>query len=204
MTSLKDTNKWIQLCLLPQLFVNHVVNTNPNEFIVIYTSPDSRFKSYKYNVQTDIFNTFIEHKYTKNQYFEFISHITFNETDQTLFVRRDRQIHSIQILTREKKSYNYEQDGPHCNYFLAINNYIHMINSHNRYLVSSIENNKLKTLHNTLNDNSDSKQVRTNGVAIYVSSKQCILLIGGYYDFYGRLINEIWKYCLSSQKWTQM
>eukprot|EP01084_Bolivina_argentea_P028161 52348_1 len=137
MTSLKDTSKWIQSCLLPdhESFADYVINTNPNEFIVIYKTRRDGFKSYKYSVQTDVFNTFIECKYDDEQCFKFINHIAFNEKDQIVFVNGNRQIDSIQILTREKKSYNYEQQLPCGNYFLSINNYIHMIFSQNRHWI---------------------------------------------------------------------
>eukprot|EP01084_Bolivina_argentea_P002242 4146_1 len=168
MTSSPNSTKWIQLSSLSESLANYVININPNQFIVIYTTRKrfDGFKSYKYSVETDIFNTFIEYKYDNiidnNQYF--ITHITFNEKDQTLFVHGDgkavkRHFDSIHIETQERKSYNCEQELPYGNYFLSINNYIHIINSRNRYCISSIENNKLKILHNTFN-NSESPQIR--------------------------------------------
>eukprot|EP01084_Bolivina_argentea_P028154 52340_1 len=208
----KVSSKWLQLSPLPESYPHYVFNTNPNEFAVIYTT--RKISLNRYNVETDIFNERIEldnqvDTIDTSAYILDTTHIhfTFNEKDQMLFVQRDAQIDSINILTHDKKRYNLnsEQEIPYGNYFLSINNYIHIINSRNRYCISSIENNKLKILHNTFN-NSESPQIRArnDAVVIYVSSKQCILLIGGYYDYDDPLTNEIWKYCLSSQKWTQV
>eukprot|EP01084_Bolivina_argentea_P028152 52337_1 len=205
----KVSSKWLQLSPLPESYPHYVFNTNPNEFAVIYTT--RKISLNRYNVETDIFNERIEldnqvDTIDTSAYILDTTHIhfTFNEKDQMLFVQRDAQIDSINILTHDKKRYNLnsEQEIPYGNYFLSINNYIHIITAQNRHWIGSIENNILKTLSTTTDS---SKQNRNDGVAIYVSSKQCILLIGGYYDDDGGpLTNEIWKYCLSSQKWTQM
>eukprot|EP01084_Bolivina_argentea_P029564 54895_1 len=202
----KVSSKWLQLSPLSESYPNYVFNTNPNEFAVIYTT--RKISLNRYNVETDIFNERIE---LDNQvdtihtsayiYDTTHIHFTFNEKDQMLFVQRRAQIDSINILTDKKKRYNLnsKQEIPNGNYLLSINNYIHIITAQNRHWIGSIENNTLKTLSNTMNS---SETERNEGVAIYVPSKQCILLIGGYYDDDGGpCTNQIWKYCLSSQKW---
>eukprot|EP01084_Bolivina_argentea_P289309 496754_1 len=104
MASSKFSFKWLQLSSCPEDYPTYVFNTHPNEFIALKISC---LKSYKYNVETDKFNSFNigygnklgarEHGIT------YSNNVTFNEKDQMLFFQGDAQIDSINILTHEKK-----------------------------------------------------------------------------------------------------
>eukprot|EP01084_Bolivina_argentea_P028159 52345_1 len=93
MTSPNACSKWIQLSSLSESSPHYVFNTNPNEFIVVHKRRtsfigmvhDYCLKSYKYSVETDVFNACIEHDNQVNRN-AYIGNVTFNKKDQMLFV----------------------------------------------------------------------------------------------------------------------
>eukprot|EP01084_Bolivina_argentea_P289310 496755_1 len=102
MASSKCSTKWLQLSPFPKSYPKYVFNTHPNEFIALGMLC---LKSYKYNVETDKFNSFnigYGNKLGKHGATS-IYNVTFNQKNQMLFVERRTQIDSINILTHEKK-----------------------------------------------------------------------------------------------------
>eukprot|EP01084_Bolivina_argentea_P176837 305946_1 len=144
------------------------------------------------------------------------SNIAFNNEQQTLYIQHNKNIESWSFSYRKSKhNYNYIghsdkvhhtllSGGKNGEYFLFINNYFHVINMHDRHWIGSIQNKSLNTLHNTIDfDNNYLK----HGKAVNIPSKQCVLLIGGYYSDGpndGPSSNEIWIYKLKTQKWTKI
>eukprot|EP01084_Bolivina_argentea_P289312 496759_1 len=93
MASSKFSLKWLQLSPCPASYpkyAKYVFNIHPNEFIALGMLC---LKSYKYNVETDKFNSFNigygnklgarEHGIT------YSNNVTFNEKDQMLFFQGD-------------------------------------------------------------------------------------------------------------------
>lgn len=90
-------------------------------------------------------------------------------------------------------------------YVLCINDYIHFIDNYSRHMIATIEDNKIVDIQNRRFLFSNQRvKLRVNGAAIYISSKQCIVLLGG--DTCGdentKQEISVWKYCLMSNIWS--
>eukprot|EP01084_Bolivina_argentea_P045575 83904_1 len=111
----------------------------------------------------------------------YCGNMDFNNKEQILYIENGNEIVLINMKTNNSTSLLGAEFG---SYFLFINNCFHMINMHDNHWIGAIQNKSLTTVHDS-NDSIDDemdKLILLNGKAIYIPSKQCILLIGGYYD----------------------
>eukprot|EP01084_Bolivina_argentea_P306634 529891_1 len=192
----EHTNRWINLASLPYGCVPHkMINTDPHEFIAV-TATTHVLYVYEYNIDKDKWNN-----YTYPLGGNYTRAIPFNKKVNTSFMYRSFGILPIKILTHEKIEFKQQIPTPNCVLFINNNFHIFKTDKFDKY-IGSIQSETLKTLDNII-DNRCSQLKRA--VVVYVRAKQCILLIGGYYkngnaSQYSR---DIWKYCLSSGKWTK-
>eukprot|EP01084_Bolivina_argentea_P016252 30450_1 len=205
MTTLKKPDKWINLT---PPFDNSRINSNSwslqnitsinaHEFI-ISSEVDSLWRSdkklFKYSIDT---NTFNELCIDDNNWY--CGNMEFNTKEQILYIQNGNKIISITMNTNSCDTLLGAKYG---NYFLFINNCFHVIYMHDSHWIGSIQNKSLTTLHNSIDDTTDELH---GGKAIYIPSKQCILLISGYYLVDGDPpSDELWIYKLTTQKWIKM
>eukprot|EP01084_Bolivina_argentea_P204585 349410_1 len=211
--STKEPVKWVDLQSLPSLPSKVYFNINGNELLAMEFITGFPTKFHLYNSQTNTFNQFILPRDTKC----WEDNISFDATEQRLygveFWDHD-YIYSMDITTGICKSFEIPTEASlsittkyfdiNNIYLLAIKNRIHIIKNYNNHWIGSIDNKCLNTAQNiTEND-----EWAVGAAVIYVSSKQCIVLIGGYYEEDGwgfpPLRGDIWVYSLTSQKWTKM
>eukprot|EP01084_Bolivina_argentea_P045577 83906_1 len=125
----------------------------------------------------------------------YCGNMDFNNKEQILYIENGNEIVLINMKTNNSTSLLGAEFG---SYFLFINNCFHMINMHDNHWIGAIQNKSLIAVHNYIDDEMDTL---LNGKAIYIPSKQCILLIGGYYNDDGPLSNDLWIYKLTTEKW---
>eukprot|EP01084_Bolivina_argentea_P204584 349409_1 len=215
--SRKEPVKWNDLQSLPPLASNVYFNNN-NELLAMEFISCFPTKYHLYDSQANTFNQFILPHDTKClRCWE--DNISFDSKEQKLYgvEHWDHDyIYSMDINTGTCKSFEIPTEASlpeTCKsfdinniYFLAIENRIHIIKNYNNHWIGSIDNNN-KCL-NTVQNISQNDECALAAAAIYVSSKQCIVLIGGWYEEdwceFPPLRSDIWVYSLTSQKWTKM
>eukprot|EP01084_Bolivina_argentea_P144955 254217_1 len=201
MTTSETSNGWIKL-VLPDEFATHLININEYGFI-LFSFGSSNLNAYKYNAFTNSFSQFISNKNTS-----ICTHsiqITFDNKQQIFYIREaygmhDRtNIHSLDVNTNifNKLQHNGAKMYASGGHFLFANNHLHVIRNYDSHWIGSIDNN---TLHIVSKPTMQSS--RFSGAAIYISSRQSILLIGGFNE-YG-LPCDVWIYSLKTQKWNKI
>eukprot|EP01084_Bolivina_argentea_P253416 425658_1 len=190
----KDVDpRWIELAPLPPNFsVDEATIINPKEFIV--TSYFQTTTVYKYNASKNEFIKFIDSKDTKLLFFE---NVAYNKQAQKLYFRQLNNIESVELSTNKRKLITNTTIGT---YFLFIDNFLHIIDSHNNHCVGLIHNDKFDIIRNTFSMNSDTLRQAS---AINIPSKQLILLIGGYTDNLANNKN-LWIHSVSSNHWKKL
>eukprot|EP01084_Bolivina_argentea_P028165 52360_1 len=191
---------WMQLALLPNdNSIDQIINVNAYEFILFSSEFSKSYNLYKYNTITNTFNEFIT-----NPDFQCWCpmQIAF-DSKQTFYLRHGTSIHSHVIIPNTFNTFKNKTINERNGYFLFVNNHLHIIKHYNIHFIRSIENNALKVVSNPTNKHANEHM---NGAAIYISSKQLILLIGGYTTTSGRwrsnqyCSKDIWIYSLHTQK----
>eukprot|EP01084_Bolivina_argentea_P001881 3487_1 len=192
------------------------VSINEQEFIVrrdIIESLESRqsrqLATQKYNIHQ---NKFVEYVTYRDNW----DHdLTFNKATNDLYVRlypddgrghNEFQLHAINVESNQCYVINNFPKGEHT---LFIRGNFHVINAPNKHWIGSLENKTVKTLHDTLNV--EDIQTMHCGKAIYIPSKESILLIGCWTDPESFINNsqgpnpkDIWIYSLALQKWRKV
>eukprot|EP01084_Bolivina_argentea_P275113 469091_1 len=186
-------SKWINLASPldenDTSFGKMITSINAHEFIV---STCYNPKLFKYNINTNKFNEIdIETE-------SYCGNMDFDNKEQILYIQNWSKIISINMKTNTCHTLVGAKKGQ---YFLFVNDCFHIINMHNHHWIGSIQNKSLKTVYDTIDCDNDGL---LSGKAIYIPSKQCILLIGGYYRHDGDLSNELWIYKLTTQKWIKI
>eukprot|EP01084_Bolivina_argentea_P256207 431268_1 len=202
---LKDVPVWMKLAKLPNMCVaKKIINVNAYEFILIPLTHNNITNWFKYNSITNSFNEYIKNSSLQMDY---NSKAAFNEKEQIIYIYDaiKSSIHSVDATTSicttfQLKNKNLSKISRYGLNFLFVNNHLHFIANHDSHWIRSIQN-------NTLNIIADSTKKctaqRMDGAAIFISSKQCILLIGGHniaeYSF-----SDVWIYKLQTQKWSKI
>eukprot|EP01084_Bolivina_argentea_P179099 309494_1 len=188
---------WITLAAMHA--TQQIININAHEFILIPSKLSTNI-FFKYNSLTNSFHEYIKDSNEKKINYNSNVKVAFNETKQTLYVHYGSNIYSFDVTTNicnTSHLHNTNLSTSGC-YVLSVNNNLHFIKDHNGHWIRSIQN-------NTLNIVSDSTKEyiyhRESGAAIYISSKQCILLIGGYSTSDFNFLSDVWMYSLQTQKW---
>ncbi|MCP4141178.1 MAG: hypothetical protein GY755_13000, partial [Chloroflexi bacterium] len=164
-------------------------------------------KLFKYDTNNDSFNKYDINTNIKGSGW---GKLCFHKKEEKLYIAHNKSIISLDIKTNTSNRLCHPTNVAYYGkYFLFINNCFHMICMHDNHWIGSKNNHQqtIHTLHNTIGADSDGLEELYNGKAIYISSKKCILLIGGGYfgdATYPNLSTEVWLYNLQNQKWIQI
>eukprot|EP01084_Bolivina_argentea_P028163 52355_1 len=188
---------WIKLADMHE--TQQIIKINAYEFILI---PSELSIICKYNSLTNSFNEYIKDSNVQINYNSIVK-AAFNETKQTLYVHYRSRIYSVDVTTNiwntsQLQNTNLTTSG--C-YVLSVNNHLHFIKDHNGHWIRSIQNNALNIVSDSTEEYTHGRQ---SGAAIYISSKQCILLIGGYSTSGFNFLSNVWIYSLQTQKWSKI
>eukprot|EP01084_Bolivina_argentea_P063272 115582_1 len=198
MSASEKQGKWIDCASFGDFYAKELININPNEFLAIKSGTiSSRSGFLLYNSQTDTFNDFIlSQKCHTNVTWRSLTwkNIAFDAKKQQLYAQLPyghRQMYSIDTTTNgyiifeiPTADIEIDIDKSVSNYLLVINNFIHIINAPNSHWIGSISNDSttINTVQNISQNDIDDNDCLMYGKAIYISSKQYIVLIGGVYD----------------------
>eukprot|EP01084_Bolivina_argentea_P127624 225661_1 len=185
-----------------------VMQVDENNFIVVSASHKAMFTLYKYDAIKHDFNTLSIGQVTRTNNEDCVTSfediIAFNKVKQEMYVlHKDCGSYTkthIQAININNKSQQILEYIPTGRYFLFINNCFHLFDNHNKHRIYHTKNEKLclkNTLWNHTVEDLDA------GLAIYVPSKQFIVLIGGH-GYNGDLRKDIWCYSLRTQKWSRI
>ncbi len=177
-----------------------VISINAHEFMICIAKTIGQDpKLFQYNINTNKIDKFgIKNNDATWKY----GNMGINNKQHLLYIQNQFQIISINMNTNRRDDLMVGLDS---NYFFFIDDCFHMINAHDCNIIVSATDNKLSILHNTINNNNNNNNNGLyGGKSIYIPSKQCILLIGGYYDDEISLSNEVWNYKLLTQEWTKI
>ncbi len=190
---------------------------NYNEFILL-------IRSYKINnLSAHERNTMYKFSHHTNQYEQVLTltfktninceQMAYDRNNQKLVLISDtNQIHQVDIETNKCQLFAYY--GPQT-YLVCNGNRLYSIDSHHRIDIYSLKNITLhtKTLETILCKFHASFEKLIHGKALYIASRNGILLFGGYYgskfgiameDFEPKVSNEFWMFNISTTKWTKI
>ena len=124
------------------------------------------------------------------------------ETNEVYLYDRARK--EVDVINFKRKKRKVICKVPYGDNFIVIANQIYIINNVNDYCIGNIQRKRFVRVHDTL-----SKHELTNGhrhKTVYVSSKQCILLLPNNTNRYCATppTKYPWTYCLKTQKWKQI
>eukprot|EP01084_Bolivina_argentea_P131769 232549_1 len=168
--STENQEKWIKLTPSSHN-VKAVVNINAREFVT--SSTPSLVLLQKYNITNNKFTNLAD---IKN---DTVHRIAYNQETHDIYIHdAGNELHTINVNTKQHNMLNNAPKTNSQTYFVSINNILHFINNHDKHYFGSIQNMKLKCLHNSL-ENSD-VWTCVGGQIIYIPSIQSILLISGF------------------------
>eukprot|EP01084_Bolivina_argentea_P307374 531285_1 len=195
---------WIKVENLPdEMDTQQIINSNISHEFILISSELSSFNSYTYNTHTKSLKPFVT-----NQDFECfhsikVAYDNYDSKKQILYILYGTNIYSVDVTTNTWNKFQHETINEFGNYFLFVNNQLHIIKNREIHWITSIKNNRLKIISEPWMDEFTLRHTREDAAAIFISSKQCILLIGGYSsDNYN--LRDIWMYSLKRYKWTQI
>ena len=123
--------------------------------------------------------------------------ITLSESNGyfIIYLRENNKasLHVIDVETNIMNSFVI----PYAEYAVFIDDHIHLIDKHGQHVIGFKKQDKFVITKDCL----CSKETRKDAVAIYISSKQCIMLIGGQTEA-GEAVKNIGIFSMKTQTWT--
>eukprot|EP01084_Bolivina_argentea_P253415 425655_1 len=189
--NLQSNNTWINRASLSDYcYVNRLIKTGVDEFLI--TSSGSVSYCWKYHCRTNKLNKYIQCSVTGNT--------AYNTKNEIIYFYHYGSIHTLDLKSRK---YDSVLGTPYGEYFLFINGYHYILLNHDRHFIGHIKNQKINIYSDKLAAKKGINILRY-GKAIYIQSKNLILLIGGYDDISLKDNKEVWTYSLKTDEWKKI
>ena len=181
---------------------NHLSKINDHEFILVHSGFDDGDGVYKYNVHKNEWSQMII--YPKHKiHIETVS--ISQEKHKTKIYLGDWENQNLimfnmenQQLSTKKRDYSVVEASS----MVVVNDVFHNIggNEYTKHTAWNSHNDETVVMHDFTENGIDEVWCPS---AIYVPSKQMILLIGGK-DYENHKMIGIWKFCLITKKWQKL